>query len=348
MVGIYTILKRLEKTRLNMKVLVDNKMKETKVILITGVAGFIGSHVAEKLLERGDIVIGIDEVNDYYSVKQKEANIKILNKYSKFKFYKGDISNYDFLDEIFRKNNIEYVGHIAARAGVRPSIENPFIYEQSNIKGSLNLLELAKIYKIKNFVLTSSSSVYGDRKIVPFMEEDDVSKPISPYAASKLSTELLAHTYHHLHKLNINIIRPFTIYGPRGRPDMAPFLFTKWVSEGKPIKKFGDGSSKRDYTYIDDFVNGFISAIDKIFGYEIFNLGNSKPISLNDFIKTIENVVGKKAKIDIHPMQAGDVSLTYANIRKAKEMLGYTNNTKLKEGISKFWEWYREFHNIKS
>lgn len=317
-----------------------------KTILITGCAGFIGSHVTQMLLERGDIVIGVDEVNDYYDLRQKEENIKLLEKYENFIFYKFDLANFEKSKEIFEKYKITHVGHIAARAGVRPSIEDPFIYEHSNIKATLNLLELSK-NKVENFVLTSSSSVYGNRDKVPFSEEDRVDFPISPYAATKKATEELAYTYHHLFGLNINIIRPFTIYGPRGRPDMAPYLFTKWINEETPIKKFGDGNSKRDYTYIEDFAKGFVSAIDKPLGYEIFNLGNSTPVSLNEFIETIEEVTGKKAIINQMPMQPGDVMLTYADISKAKKLLNYDPKTNIKEGLKKFYEWYEEFQRKK-
>lgn len=314
----------------------------SKTILVTGVAGFIGSHLAENLLKRGDKVIGVDEVNDYYNLKQKNANLELLEKYDNFKFYKLDLADFEALEKVFEAENIEYIGHLAARAGVRPSINDPFLYERSNIQATLNLLELAKRFEIKNFALASSSSVYGDRKEVPFKETDNVDNPISPYAATKKSTELLAYTYHHLHKLNVNIIRPFTLFGPRGRPDMAPFLFCKWIDNEIPIKKFGDGSSQRDYTYIDDFVAGFTNAIDRPLGYEIFNLGNSSPISLNEFIETIESVVGKKAQINQMPMQAGDVSLTYADISKAKDMLDYNPKISLKEGMEEFWAWYKE------
>ena len=323
---------------------VDNKMENQKTVLITGCAGFIGSHVAVQLLKRGDIVIGVDEVNDYYDIKQKEENLNILNKYENFKFHKLDLADFDKIKEIFQNNNVERIGHLAARAGVRPSIENPFLYEHSNIKATLNLLELAKEYKIENFVLTSSSSVYGNCKEVPFKEDFNVDFPISPYAATKKSTELLAYTYHHLHGLNVNVIRPFTIYGPRGRPDMAPFLFPMWISQGKAIKKFGDGTTTRDYTYIDDFVKGFISAIDTQLGYEIFNLGNSTPVSLNKFIKTIEEIVGKKAEINQLPMQPGDVEVTYADTSKAERLLGYKPSVKIEEGLNLFWYWYKSFY----
>ncbi|MEC8339338.1 MAG: GDP-mannose 4,6-dehydratase, partial [Nanoarchaeota archaeon] len=207
---------------------------------------------------------------------------------------------------------------------------------------TLNLLELGKIFGIKNFVLTSSSSVYGNQQKVPFSEKDVVDTPISPYAATKKSCELLSFTYHHLHNLNINVIRPFTIYGPRGRPDMAPILFTKWISSGKKIKKFGDGTTQRDYTYIDDFVEGFISALDTPLGFEIFNLGNKTPVSLNKFIETIEDITNKKAKIEHLPMQPGDVDKTYADISKAEKLLGYNPKTSIDEGLEKLWIWYKE------
>jgi UDP-glucuronate 4-epimerase len=322
----------------------NHNNKKQKTILVTGCAGFIGSHIAEKLLERGDKVIGVDEVNNYYDIKQKEENLIILNKYQNFEFHKLDIGDIEELRKIFETHIISHIAHLAARAGVRPSIENPYIYEHSNIKGSLNILDIAKDHDIENTVLTSSSSVYGNSKDIPFHEKQNVDFPISPYAATKKSMELLAHTYHHLHNMNINIIRPFTIYGPRGRPDMAPFLFPMWIHKGKSIKKFGDGTSMRDYTYIDDFVKGFISALDTQLGYEIFNLGNSTPVSLNEFIKTIEKVVGKKAEIEQHPMQPGDVEITYADTSKAERLLGYKPTVKIEEGLHNFWEWYKNFY----
>lgn len=313
-----------------------------KIVLVTGCAGFIGSHVAEELLKRGDSVIGIDEVNDYYNIKQKKENLKILEKYENFKFFKKNLAEFKDIKQIFEGENIDYIAHLAARAGVRPSIDNPFIYEESNVKATLNLLELGKIFGIKNFVLTSSSSVYGNQQKVPFSEKDVVDTPISPYAATKKSCELIAYTYYHLHKLNVNVIRPFTIYGPRSRPDMAPFLFTKWISSGEKIKKFGDGTTQRDYTYIDDFVEGFISALDTPLGFEIFNLGNKTPVSLNKFIETIENITDKKAKIEHLPMQPGDVDKTYADISKAEKLLGYNPKTSIEEGLEKLWVWYKE------
>lgn len=315
-----------------------------KTILVTGCAGFIGSHVAEKLLERGDRVIGIDEINDYYKVEQKQGNLKILEKFENFKFYKKDLAEFEEIKEIFEKENIEFIGHLAARAGVRPSIENPFIYERSNVAATLNLLELAKDFEIKNFVLTSSSSVYGNCQEIPFCEDFKLDTPISPYAASKKSTELFAYTYHSLYNLNVNVIRPFTIYGPRGRPDMAPFIFTSKIAKGEIINKFGDGSTMRDYTFIEDFANGFVSAIYTPLGYEIFNFGNSSPVSLNEFISTIEEVVGKKASINQMGMQMGDVDKTYADTSKAEMLLGFKTETPLKKGIEEFYKWYKEFY----
>jgi UDP-glucuronate 4-epimerase len=314
-------------------------MKMSKVVLVTGCAGFIASHVSETLLKRGDIVIGIDEVNDYYDVKQKEENLEILNKYENFKFYKFDFADMDKLKEVFAKHDIKWIAHIGARAGVRPSIEDPFIYEHSNIKGTMNLLELAKENNIENFVLTSSSSVYGDRSKIPFVEDEDTSKAISPYAATKKACEVMAYTYHHLHNLNVNIIRPFTIYGPRGRPDMAPYLFTQKILFGETIKKFGDGTSQRDYTYIDDFVLGFVNAIDRPLGYEIFNLGNENPVSLNEFISTIESITGKTAIFNQMQMQPGDVKTTYANIDKAKKLLDYNPKIKIDVGLKNLYDW---------
>lgn len=311
----------------------------SKTVLITGVAGFIGSHVAEALLHRGDKVIGVDNLNDYYPVEYKKANLEILAKHPNFKFEKLDISDLTDLKKVFK--NITEVAHIAARAGVRPSIQDPYIYEEANVKGTLNLLSLAAENKIKNFVLTSSSSVYGNSTNVPFKENDSATDlPISPYAATKKATEVLAYTFHHLYQLNVNVIRPFTVYGPRGRPDMAPWLFLQSAYNGKSIRKFGDGSTRRDYTFIADFVQGFISAIDKPLGYQIFNLGNSQTVSLNEAIETIETVSGKELNIIQEGKQPGDVDITFADISKAKEMLGYNPQTSFHDGMKTFADWF--------
>jgi UDP-glucuronate 4-epimerase len=311
----------------------------SKTVLVSGAAGFIGSHVAQALLLRGDSVIGVDNLNDYYPVEFKNANIDILSKYPKFKFEKLDISDFSALEKVF--SGITHVAHLAARAGVRPSILDPFIYEQANVKGTLNLLSLAAKNKITNFVLSSSSSVYGNSTQVPFKEDDSATDlPISPYAATKKSTEVLAYTFHHLYDLNVNVIRPFTVYGPRGRPDMAPWLFLKSAFSGQAIRKFGDGSTRRDYTFIADFVEGFIAAIDRPLGYEIFNLGNSQTVSLNEAIEVIEKVSGKKLNIIQEGKQPGDVDITFADISKAKDKLGYNPQTSFYDGMRIFADWF--------
>jgi len=311
-----------------------------KKILVTGVSGFIGSHVAEQLLKRGDSVIGVDNLNDYYPVEYKKDNLEIIKKYPKFEFTQLDIADLSSLESAFK--DVDYVAHLAARAGVRPSIKDPFLYQKTNIEGTLNLLSLATKNKVKNFVLSSSSSVYGNSKQVPFIESDSATDlPISPYAATKKSTELLAYTFHHLYGLNVNVVRPFTVYGPRGRPDMAPWLFLSAAFSGGEIKKFGSGETRRDYTYIDDFVSGFISAIDTPLGYEIFNLGNSKTISLNEAIKIIERVAGKKLNIDQIEKQPGDVDITNADISKAKKLLSYNPNTSFEQGMTIFAAWFK-------
>ena len=310
-------------------------------ILVTGGAGFIGSHTTKRLLERGDRVVCVDDFNDYYSPKIKELNIKPFLENPNYKLYRGNIADYDFLKDIFEKENIERVFHAAARAGVRASIEDPFIYEETNVKGTLNLLHLSKEFKIENLVLFSTSSVYGDTEKIPFSEKDEV-HPLAPYSATKMAAEILGSVYHHVHGLNVNVVRPFNIYGPGGRPDMIPFKFTRLIDEGKEIIKFGDGSMKRDHTYIDDFVSGAVAALDKVFGFEVFNLGNSNPVELNSFIGIVENLLGKKAKINNIPAPPTELPITYADVSKAKEMLGYEPKVKVEEGMKRFVEWYQE------
>lgn len=315
-------------------------------ILVTGGAGFIGSHITRKLLERGDKVVCIDNFNDYYSPEIKETNVKPFAQNPNYKLYREDIVDYAAIKNIFETEKIERICHCAARAGVRASIENPFIYEETNVRGTLNLLHLAKEFKIENFVLFSTSSVYGETKKVPFSEEDEVF-PIAPYAATKRAAEILGSVYHHVHGLNVNVIRPFNVYGPSGRPDMIPFKFTRLIDEGKEIIKFGDGTMKRDHTYIDDFVAGVVSAIDKIFGYEIFNLGNSNPVELGYFIQIVEKELGKKAIINNPSIPKTELPITYANISKAQKMLGYDPKTKIEEGMKKFIQWYKKCYKTK-
>lgn len=311
-------------------------------ILITGAAGFIGSHTADTLLKRGDTVIAVDNFNTYYSPKDKKSNTESAKKHKNYTQYTADILDIEGMKAIFKQTAPDKVIHLAARAGVRPSLEYPQLYADVNIKGLINMLELSREFKVGNFVFGSSSSVYGANKKVPFAETDPVNSPISPYAATKRAGELMCATYHHLYSLNISCMRFFTVYGPRGRPDMAPYKFTKAIIEGKEITMYGDGTTKRDYTYIDDIVSGIIAALDKNYPFEIFNLGNSKTVSLKQFIETIERAVGKKAKIKKMPLQPGDVTITYADVTKSRKLLGYDPKTSIDEGIRNFVEWYRE------
>lgn len=315
-----------------------------KTYLITGGAGFIGSTLADYLLKEGNKVIVIDNFCDYYSPKIKEKNIQNALKNKNYTLYRDDIRTLPALDKIFRENPIDAVIHLAAMAGVRPSIENPILYQEVNGIGTQNLLEVMQKYKVKNLVLASSSSVYGNTKEVPFREEYVVDDAISPYAATKKANEVMAHVYHSLYKMNIIVLRFFTVYGPRQRPDLAISKFTKLMLEDKPIPMFGDGSTSRDYTYVDDIIAGIVLSLAYLEThtdvYEIINLGNSFPISLKKMITTIQDVLGKTPQIEILPMQKGDVEKTYASIEKAHLLLGYTPNTSFKEGIKKFVEWY--------
>ncbi|MDP2704199.1 MAG: SDR family NAD(P)-dependent oxidoreductase [bacterium] len=312
---------------------------ETGKILITGGAGFIGSHVAEALLKQGENIVIIDDFNDYYNPAWKRENIKEIKKHAAV--YEADIRDEQALDTIFKKEKFGSIIHLAARAGVRPSIKDPILYQEVNIGGTHNVLEAARKHDIQNLILSSSSSVYGNQKKTLFSEDDRVDNPISPYAATKRAMELLAHVYYHLWGLNIACLRFFTVYGERGRPDMAPYLFTEKILRGEEIQKFGDGTSRRDYTYVGDIVEGIVRCLDKKFGYEIINLGNNNPISLNKFIETLEEITGKKAKIQEMPMQEGDVEVTYADISKAKKILGWEPHVSFEEGIKRFVEWYK-------
>jgi UDP-glucuronate 4-epimerase len=319
-----------------------------KKILVTGGAGFIGFHVANALLMQGTKVVIVDNFNDYYDSKLKYDRIKQLKKSKNkknLKVYKIDILNYKKLQKIFKKHKFDKVCHLAAQAGVRYSLKNPFIYEQSNNIGTLNLLELCKKNKIKHFVFASSSSVYGGNKKIPFSEEDKVDNPVSFYAATKKSNELYAYVYHNLYGLNCTGLRFFTVYGPWGRPDMGCFKFVKNIIEEKTIDVYNYGNMKRDFTYVGDIVEGIISALDKSKGYNIFNLGNNQPISLGKFITTIERISEKKAKKKMMPMQPGDVPITYADITKAKKLLNYNPQTNIEEGLKKFIEWYESYFN---
>lgn len=326
-----------------------------KKVLVTGGAGFIGSNVAEYLLERGDDVVIVDEMNDYYDKSIKEGNLVLLRNLAKklggdnrIAIYRGDICDEAFMLDVFEKERPEWVCHMAARAGVRPSIQDPYIYIHSNIRGTTNLMELSHKFDVKNFVFASSSSVYGGSSSTYFSEEENVDNPVSPYAASKKACELLSYTYHHLYNLNVSALRFFTVYGPRGRPDMAPFKFIDRVSRGLELQQFGDGSSSRDYTYISDIVDGIVKAIDHPHPYEVFNLGKGNGTSLKDFIDLVQKHVGKKANIKIMPDQPGDVPYTCADVSKAYRLLGYKAQVSFEEGIKRTANWYKEAYEKKN
>merc|ERR1719394_677720 len=315
-----------------------------KKVLVTGGAGFIGSNVAEYLLSRGDDVVIVDEMNDYYDVEIKESNLKLLQETypeeGRVKIYRGDICDEALMETIFKTEQPKWVCHMAARAGVRPSIQDPYVYIHSNIKGTTHLMELSHKYGVENFVFASSSSVYGGSKSTFFSEDEVVDHPVSPYAASKKTCELLAYTYHHLYKLKVTGLRFFTVYGPRGRPDMAPFKFTDRIYRGVEMQQFGDGSSSRDYTYIDDIVDGVVRSIDRPYDYQIFNLGKGSGTSLKTFINLVQKHVGKKAIIKVLPDQPGDVPYTCADVAKAKHLLGYQSTVTFEDGIKRTVDWY--------
>jgi UDP-glucuronate 4-epimerase len=316
------------------------KPSNPQTILLTGTAGFIGSSLLEKIIDDYH-VIAVDDFNDFYNPAWKQENVEPFLTHKNLTLYKTDITNYQNLEQIFKNHRIDKIVHLAARAGIRPSIQNPIIYQQVNVGGTLNLLEFAKQYQIKHFIYASSSSVYGNQTKIPFSETDEVNQPISPYAATKKAGEMMCYTYAQLYKIKMTCLRFFTVYGPKGRPDMAPYLFTKAILNGDIIKQFGDGSTKRDYTYVDDICEGVAKAIDKQFDYEIINLGNNSPVSLKEFIATIENVSGKQAKIEILPMQPGDVEKTYADVSKAKKMLNWEPKTDLLTGLTQFISWFK-------
>jgi len=315
-------------------------------ILITGAAGFIGSHLCERLLSNGTSVVGLDNFDAFYSKEIKKSNLAASLANDNFSFIEGDIRDDDCVENIFKKENIDAIIHLAAKAGVRPSIENPVEYQDVNINGTMVMLEAARKFDIKKFIFASSSSVYGNNKKVPFAESDNVDFPISPYAATKKAGELICHTYSHLYGIDMTCLRFFTVYGPRQRPDLAIHKFAKLIEAGKPIPVFGDGSMKRDFTYIDDIIDGVVSAVDKCQGYEIYNLGESRPVRLDKLIKEIENALGKKAVINRLPMQPGDVFQTYADVTKAGQKLAYKPKTEITDGLMWFVKWFRETGKI--
>lgn len=311
-----------------------------KTYLITGGAGFIGSSLTDKLLSLGNSVIVLDNFNDYYKTSIKHENVKNAQKNPNYKLYTGDIEQIVDVERVFQENKIDAVVHLAARAGVRPSIEAPLAYAMTNIIGTINVLEMMKKYNVKRMSMASSSSVYGNCKADKFSEDLNIREPISPYAATKSADEQICYTYHHLYDLDIYMLRFFTVFGPRQRPDLAINKFTDLIMNDKPIDMYGDGSTMRDYTYIDDIVDGIIGSLNyNQTGYEIFNLGGGSPVTLKEMIATIEDVLGKKATINQLPMQPGDVDKTVSDISKAQRLLGYHPKTSFKDGVRKFIKW---------
>ena len=316
-----------------------------KTFLITGGAGFIGSHLTDKLI-KDNKVICLDDFNDFYSPDIKRNNIKKHLNNSNYKLYEYDIVDYENIKKIFEENKIDCIIHLAARAGIRPSLTDPILYTKTNIVGTVNLLDLAKDYKINKFIMGSSSSVYGERTDDPFNEEMIINKPISPYAATKASNEQMCYTYSRLYGINIVCLRFFTVYGPRQRPDLAIHKFARLIDGGKPIPVFGDGTTKRDYTFIDDILAGIINSIEyNKTPYEIINLGESQTVELNYLIELLEKEIGKKAIIERKPLQPGDVPITYADISKARNLLNYNPETKIEKGLKLFIEWFNAYYH---
>lgn len=333
-------------------------------ILLTGCAGFIGMHVAELLLARGDIVVGVDNLNDYYDPNLKLARLARLTPYSNFRFVKGDIANYELLDLLFKSEKPQRVINLAAQAGVRYSLNNPQAYIQSNLVGFGNILEACRHHEVEHLVYASSSSVYGMNSKMPFSEHDNVDHPVSLYASTKKSNELMAHSYSHLYQLPTTGLRYFTVYGPWGRPDMSPMLFAEAISNNKPIKVFNNGNMLRDFTYIDDIAEGTIRVLDKpatpsfdfnplnldpacsVAPYRIFNIGNNQPVSLLEYIETLERALGKTAIKEFMPLQPGDVIATAADTSDLDKWVGFAPNTPLQQGIWNFANWFLSYKNI--
>lgn len=319
---------------------------KNQIIMVTGAAGFIGFHLSKTLLDMGESVIGVDNLNNYYDVSLKRSRLDILKSLKNFVFYKEEIQNFKALEKIFKQHRVDLICNLAAQAGVRYSLIDPFSYQKSNLEGFLNLLELARKYGITNFVYASSSSVYGTNKKIPFSVEDRVDTPISLYGATKRADELIAHAYSHIYQIPCTGLRYFTVYGPWGRPDMALFIFTDAILKKRPINVFNHGRMRRDFTYIDDIVDGTIAALERPAPYEIFNLGNSNSVGLLEFISVLEEELGQEAEKKLMPMQPGDVADTAADITKSRKLLGFDPKTPVREGIRKFVAWYRDYYDL--
>ncbi|HVM47318.1 MAG TPA: SDR family NAD(P)-dependent oxidoreductase [Candidatus Acidoferrum sp.] len=313
--------------------------------LVTGGAGFIGSHVCERLLQSGHAVWAFDDLNDFYDPQLKQANLRHIQALARpFEFVHGDLTDRAAVDELFAGVRFDQVIHLAARAGVRPSLKDPALYQRVNVEGTVNVLEAARLNGVKKLILASSSSVYGVNSKVPFAESDPIFRAISPYAASKLACEALGHVYHHVYGLDVVMLRFFTVYGPRQRPDLAIHKFARLITAGRPLPVFGDGSAARDYTYVTDTLDGIMACTRQEFGYEIFNLGESATVSLSRLIELLETALGRKAVIDRQPPQPGDVPVTYADVGKARARLGYEPRVKIEQGIPLFIDWFRGTH----
>jgi len=313
-------------------------------VLLTGAAGFIGMHAAKRLLARGDRVHGIDNLSPYYSVKLKKDRLKQLGR---MRFEKIDLARAAPLEKVFRKVKPDAVLHLAAQPGVRYSLENPGAYVQTNLVGFANLLECCRRYPPKHLVYASSSSVYGSNTKLPWSEADNVDHPVSLYAATKKSNELMAHVYHHLYRIPVTGLRYFTVYGPWGRPDMSPVLFARAIMEGKPISVFNHGDMQRDFTYVDDIVEGTLRALDRPTGYAVYNIGNHTPVRLTDYIAALETALGKRAKLEMKPMQPGDVKATYADTAALRKAVGFSPSTPLATGLARFAAWFKEYYRYR-
>ncbi|KPK76013.1 MAG: epimerase [Phycisphaerae bacterium SM23_30] len=311
-------------------------------VLVTGAAGFIGSHLCEKILNRGDHVVGLDNFHDFYSPRIKRRNLRRPLAHPHFELIEGDVRDAPCLDAVLAESPFDMIAHLAALAGVRPSLNDPLGFADVNIRGAGVVLEAARKHHVKKFIYASSSSIYGNNIKVPFAETDPVDHPISPYAATKKAAELLCHTYHHLYGIDVNCLRYFTVYGPRQRPDLAIHKFARLMEAGKPIPVFGDGSMARDFTYINDIIQGTVAAMDRCAGYHIYNLGESQPYRLDHLIGELEKALGKKALVKRLPVPPGDVKQTYADISKARSELGYDPKIDLPEGLARFVAWLRK------
>ena len=309
--------------------------------LVTGCCGFIGAKVTEMLVSAGHTVAGVDNMTDAYDVRLKQWRLEQIGEPEGFEFHELDISVKDSLKRVFNGTRIDAVVNLAARAGVPQSVQNPWVYIESNVIGTLNLLDACREFGVPKFVLSSTSSLYGDSAQQPFKEDQDTSHPLSPYAASKKAAEGLCYTYHYLHDIDVSILRYFTVYGPAGRPDMSMFRFTKWINEGMPVTIFGDGGESRDFTYVDDIARGTIAAIDPV-GYEIINLGSDSPIKIIDVVRLFESIASKPAKIIFKPPRSGDVRATWADIGKAQDILAWRPQTDIEVGARKLTDWYQK------